>query len=857
MTVELFKNIPEYKKDITYDIKYLDYFIKNIIYKCSNQKCTLEYIVDFLEKQYGDTIKKSILRKYLNDSFIKNGVNNFVISDNEKKLINFIIILKDKICKLQNVSEGFLYSELYKYLLEEDSKLSDIYLYIAALEIFSNRMNLEEVLFKIYNLLEEKFIYVDKYNERYKIIGSIKQIYDKFDINYIVKDEVCLKLLSMTNISSIMQLKLTNNNLLDLVFVFNDDFYKICQSLAKSLYELTLELAEEYDFLFDDRESDILKLRYGYKTGKNMTLEEVGAIYSLTRERVRQIEARCAKKIKGVAEKNRFVLNLIFDTVSKNKKMIYINDIKKIIDKEKVSFMDCVLSNEDNLYFKTSILYMFGFEGKCKFNCEYMCLYDSRFKFEELLSEKLLEMPIYFSKIQIRELFGLDKVIFDKNYKQYHNIFIRKNMLPRDVFVYVIKQNFPNGFKTSDEKDYNKFKNIILNEVGEIDEFPAMRSLRAMIERDSTMIMCDRGTYIDIKNINDLPEELYEEIISYIYESKPVVYYNSIFEKFKYGLEEYNIRNHYLLKGLIDRRLPTDFYSRRDYISVGDKTVCPYDKILEIIHSYDGVFSLNDLRKEFNGVADYVFFNILYPEKEKGLIFLENKKFIYFNKLNITMEDKIKIKGIMDSMFVSLNSDTISVRKVYARIKLFEEEYGLHLDMINSYFDMFSIIQVLFPNEYYYSRPFISTNPNVSKSRDELLRNHLLCYDMFTNKDIKVYLTKMNIHGIYSYLNFMENMSDQFVQIDMDKMVKKEKLCITDDDLRGIKKIINLLISNFKCIDTRIFNGYSMFPKIKYEWNKYLLVGIVRSYFSDVFTIDNTDNTYNTTDFIIRSDVNE
>lgn len=50
MTVELFKNIPEYKKDITYDIKYLDYFIKNIIYKCSNQKCTLEYIVDFLEK---------------------------------------------------------------------------------------------------------------------------------------------------------------------------------------------------------------------------------------------------------------------------------------------------------------------------------------------------------------------------------------------------------------------------------------------------------------------------------------------------------------------------------------------------------------------------------------------------------------------------------------------------------------------------------------------------------------------------------------------------------------------------------------------------------------------------------------
>ena len=83
-------------------------------------------------------------------------------------------------------------------------------------------------------------------------------------------------------------------------------------------------------------------------------------------------------------------------------------------------------------------------------------------------------------------------------------------------------------------------------------------------------------------------------------------------------------------------------------------------------------------------------------------------------------------------MFKSLNSDTISARKVYARIKLFEEKYNLNLEMIDHYFDLYSVIQLLFPNDYYYSRPFISTNPNLSTSREELLRINSCLFEIFT-----------------------------------------------------------------------------------------------------------------------------
>ena len=45
------------------------------------------------------------------------------------------------------------------------------------------------------------------------------------------------------------------------------------------------------------REREILRLRYGLVDGYAYTLEEVGQIFSVTRERVRQIEAKAVRKL--------------------------------------------------------------------------------------------------------------------------------------------------------------------------------------------------------------------------------------------------------------------------------------------------------------------------------------------------------------------------------------------------------------------------------------------------------------------------------------------------------------------------------------------------------------------------------
>lgn len=69
--------------------------------------------------------------------------------------------------------------------------------------------------------------------------------------------------------------------------ITNEDLYAVLHTLAP-------------------REEDVIRLRYGLKDGKCHTLEDVGAEFNVTRERIRQIEQKALRKLRHPTRVNRF-----------------------------------------------------------------------------------------------------------------------------------------------------------------------------------------------------------------------------------------------------------------------------------------------------------------------------------------------------------------------------------------------------------------------------------------------------------------------------------------------------------------------------------------------------------------------
>ena len=63
-------------------------------------------------------------------------------------------------------------------------------------------------------------------------------------------------------------------------------------------YTLLREQLEEVMKTLTPREAKVLKLRFGLEDGKTRTLEEVGREFNVTRERIRQIEAKALRKLR-------------------------------------------------------------------------------------------------------------------------------------------------------------------------------------------------------------------------------------------------------------------------------------------------------------------------------------------------------------------------------------------------------------------------------------------------------------------------------------------------------------------------------------------------------------------------------
>mgnify|MGYP005874198735 CR=1 FL=1 len=159
--------------------------------------------------------------------------------------------------------------------------------------------------FMIGNLLPDQ----DRYN-----IKNLKKNIPRYITHFINKDEckIGINLPNYEKMYSKYQNKFKNPVLLGYLvhlltdYYFNNYIYEnyfikddnVPVPADAATFTLLKEQLEEVLGTLTEREQKVLTLRFGLEDGRARTLEEVGKEFNVTRERIRQIEAKALRKLR-------------------------------------------------------------------------------------------------------------------------------------------------------------------------------------------------------------------------------------------------------------------------------------------------------------------------------------------------------------------------------------------------------------------------------------------------------------------------------------------------------------------------------------------------------------------------------
>lgn len=226
--------------------------------------------------------------------------------------------------------------------------------------------------------------------------------------------------------------------------------------------------------------------------------------------------------------------------------------------------------------------------------------------------------------------------------------------------------------------------------------------------------------------------------------------------------------------------------------------------------------------------------------------------YLRIDRLNVTDELKDILCEEIEFLFKNLKTNIISISKLYARMTLLHVEMMEELNEINNLPDFSTLVEVILPDTYVFQKPFITYDRDATLENDDIILNYAFSLGEFNSKTISDYVNKMHLKRLSSYVTFMELSSDYYVQVDADRMISKENLKIEEYDISKINKALSYFINSFGPIDTTKYSDYGSLPALEYNWNKYLLVGVTRTFLGDSFIVESTGGSYKTVEYLIK-----
>lgn len=587
--------------------------------------------------------------------------------------------------------------------------------------------------------------------------------------------------------------------------------------------------------------------------GHIYTDDEICSILDVPKNRLKKVEQSELNDLKSYDYVSNWKYGLYaFYIIKGNKPFLTFGDAKMLIGNDYLYFLFRMFVWNDNVKWSPIVV-----------DSDLYLIYDSNIvSTDEIIKIYYADLPLSISSDNTF-FNSTEKAIVDKknNPKKYE---VKRVPNMSKMVREVLEQDFGEGYRVGSDQDFEMLKKLIKVRYGVSPDQLTPHGVSSLISKDDDFVLCDRGTYRLRFLCPRISDHLAHRIIEYIrtYKSK-TVFYAIIYNDFEYELRENGINNTFLLKGLLDPVLPPDMNTKRNYItktkSNDDTSYNAGQNLISELRKFSDVFSLDDLKSRFPGLKEYVLYNYLYGEEQNHLIFLNNKRFIYLDKLKITESDIAELHEFLESSFVSNGNDILSIKVLYSRLcqlnsDLLEKINSVSYNLFDNDFSFFSLVRQLFSNEYFYDRPFISKIGGIKLTIASVIAYYLKDQNFVSHDDIKRVAqglgsatTNLNVCEIHDCL------SETHVLIDYSRLIKKDLFNLKDDDKERIEEVVDHYISMDKdgAFKTAQIN-YKLFPTLRYQWNGHLLAGILRSYFSNKYSVKKDDRIMKNDFYTIR-----
>lgn len=232
--------------------------------------------------------------------------------------------------------------------------------------------------------------------------------------------------------------------------------------------------------------------------------------------------------------------------------------------------------------------------------------------------------------------------------------------------------------------------------------------------------------------------------------------------------------------------------------------------------------------------------------------YYKNKDFYLWLENNKVEQDFLVIlEKELNFLFNNLKTTIVVSNKLYGRLSMLYRENLLLLGEMNNSSGLFKICSTLLNKKFFFNEPYISKYPIANLTNDQIICSYAYSLEDFTIGDLNNYVDKMHLKKLDNYLGFIIDSSEDYVQVDIDRLVSKAIFKLDDHTIEAVKKELNFYINSFGRLDSEKYSGFISLPKLRYEWNKYLLIGLIRSYLSNEFEIEYTANNYKKLSYII------